>query len=97
MNLQVLEIAFGSTIGGIGAILAYQASWKARDMQLTRGRSFGRRTFACSEGRTVKGKPLLCPPAHVLKKCGGPCWRDGFHCRDCGLIQKLNPHLKPKP
>jgi len=102
MNLQALEIVFsftiGFTIGGISAFLAYQAGWKARDMQLTRGGSFGRQPFIFNEGRTVKGKPLLCPPAHVLAECGCPViWRDGFHYCDCGLIQKLNPRLKSKP
>jgi hypothetical protein len=49
---------------------------------------------AFAEGRTVRGRQLLCPPRNVLAQCSGPCEQGFQHC-DCGLLQKLNPHLRP--
>jgi hypothetical protein len=34
--------------------------------------------------------PLLCPGAHTIAECGGPC-EDDFRLCDCGLLQPLNP------
>ena len=48
------------------------------------------------EGRTVRGQPLICPSPATIAECGGPCEWGFVHC-DCGLLQKLNPHLKRTP
>ena len=48
------------------------------------------------QGRTVRGQPLICPSPATIAECGGPCEWGFVHC-DCGLLQKLNPHLKRTP
>ena len=40
--------------------------------------------------------PLLCPGAHTIAECGGPC-EDDFRLCDCGLLQQLNPQRTPAP
>ena len=39
-------------------------------------------------------RPLQEPSANHIAECGGPCQEGFWHC-DCGLLEQLNPDLRP--
>ena len=41
-------------------------------------------------------RPLLEPSANHIAECGGPCQEGFWHC-NCGLLEQLNPELRPAP
>jgi hypothetical protein len=44
----------------------------------------------------VRRQPLQCPSPATIAECGGPCEAGFMHC-DCGLLEQLNPPLRPTP
>jgi hypothetical protein len=42
----------------------------------------------------VRRQPLQCPSPATIAECGGPCESGFEHC-DCGLLEQLNPPLRP--
>ena len=41
-------------------------------------------------------RPLREPSANHIAECGGPCQEGFWHC-NCGLLEQLNPDLRPAP
>lgn len=49
---------------------------------------------AAASPPTVTRRPLREPSAATIAECGGPCEQGFWNC-DCGLLEKLNPDLRP--
>jgi hypothetical protein len=43
----------------------------------------------------IKRRRLQEPSANHIAECGGPCEQSFWYC-DCGLLEKLNPALRPQ-